>query len=164
MAAYRLRTEAGKAASRGRTRGLFIAVIAVFACACGHRTDIRPPSLVAPEAIDDLALRLAEDGVTLEWGRPRTYADGTDMEDLGGFVVLRASRDGTRAQRFQRIALLPVNDRDRFQQEKRFRYADTNLSAGTLYRYRVLAVTLDGYLGETSNTVEVLWPAAVDGA
>ena len=86
------------------------------------------------------------------------------MEDLGGFVVLRASRDGTRTQRFRRIGLLPVNDRDRFQQEKRFRYADTNLSAGTLYRYRVLAVTLDGYLGETSNTVEVVWPAASDGA
>lgn len=164
MAADRLRIEAGKAASRGRPRGLLIAVIAVFVCACGHRTDIRPPSLVAPEAIDDLALKLDEGGVTLEWGRPRTYADGTDMEDLGGFVVLRASRDDTRAQRFRRIALLPVNDRDRFQQEKRFRYADTNLSAGTLYRYRVLAVTLDGYLGETSNTVEVLWPAASDGA
>lgn len=164
MSAYGLRTEAEKAAWRPCTRRILAALLVAFVCACGHRTDIRPPSLVAPEAIDDLALRLDEDGVTLEWGRPRTYADGTDMEDLGGFVVLRASRDGARAQRFRRIALLPVNDRDRFQQEKRFRYADTKLSAGTLYRYRVLAVTLDGYLGETSNTVEVRWPAASDGA
>lgn len=164
MAQDESRTEAGKTAWGPRTCRLLVALVAASVCACGHKTDIRPPSLVAPEAVDDLALRLDEDGVTLEWGRPRTYADGTDMEDLGGFVVLRASRDGTRTQRFRRIGLLPVNDRDRFQQEKRFRYADTNLSAGTLYRYRVLAVTLDGYLGETSNTVEVVWPAASDGA
>lgn len=125
--------------------------------ACGHKTAIRPPSLVAPEAIGDLALNLEDQGVTLKWSRPQRYADGSEMDDLGGFVVLRAQRDGAQVQPFTRRALIPVEDRDRFQQEKKFSYTDEPLTAGTLYRYRVLAVTLDGYLGSVSNTVELVW-------
>ena len=132
--------------------------------ACGHKTDIRPPSLVAPEAIGDLALTLGDRGVTLRWGRPQRNADGSQMDDLGGFVVLRAQRDGAGRQPFTRLALIPVEDRDRFQQEKRFSYTDEPLTAGTLYRYRVLAVTLDGYLGNVSNTVELVWQEPAGGA
>lgn len=143
---------------------ILVTAATLLVCGCGHKTDIRPPSLVAPEAIDNLALRLDENGVTLEWGRPRRYADGNTMDDLGGFVVLRATREGTVSRPFHRIALIPVDDRDRFQQEKRFSYSDTNLSTGILYRYRVLAVTLDGYLGEMSNTVELVWQPSQSGA
>ena len=131
---------------------------------CGHKTNIRPPSLVVPETIGDLALSMEEQGVTLKWSRPRRYADGSEMDDLGGFVVLRAQRDGAAVQPFTRIALIPVEDRDRFQQEKKFSYTDESLSAGTLYRYRVLAVTLDGYLGSASNTVELVWQDNAGGA
>ena len=131
--------------------------------ACGHKTDIRPPLLVAPEAIGDLSLTLGDQGVTLRWRRPQRYADGSQMDDLGGFVVLRAQRDGADRQPFSRLALIPVEDRDRFQQEKRFSYTDGPLTAGTLYRYRVLAVTLDGYLGNVSNTVELVWQEPAGG-
>ena len=131
--------------------------------ACGHKTDIRPPSLVAPEAISGLALTIGERGVMLRWGRPQRYADGSQMDDLGGFVVLRAQRDGAGRQPFARLALIPVEDHDRFQQEKKFSYTDEPLTTGTLYRYRVLAVTLDGYLGNVSNTVELVWQEQTGG-
>ena len=138
--------------------GLFgAAAFLLLLSACGHKTDIRPPSLVAPEAIGDLALTVEDHGITLEWSRPQRYADGGEMDDLGGFVVLRAQRDEAIVQPFTRRALIPVEDRDRFQQEKKFNYTDEPLTAGTLYRYRVLAVTLDGYLGSVSNTVELVW-------
>ena len=139
-------------------------VLFLLVSACGHKTDIRPPSLVAPEAIGDLALTIEERGVTLRWGRPQRYADGSQMDDLGGFVVLRAQRDGADRQPFTRLALIPVEDRDRFQQEKKFSYTDEPLTAGTLYRYRVLAVTLDGYLGNVSNTVELVWQEQAGGS
>ncbi len=132
-------------------------VVLLLLSACGHKTDIRPPALVAPEAIGDLALTLEDQGVTLKWSRPQRYAGGGEMDDLGGFVVLRAQRNGAQVQPFTRRALIPVEDRDRFRQEKKFSYTDELLTAGTLYRYRVLAVTLDGYLGSVSNTVELVW-------
>ncbi len=129
----------------------------IFVSGCGHKTLVRPSSLVAPEPIGDLALKIKDHGVTLNWTRPERYMDGSEMDDLGGFVVLRATRDGDVAQPFSRIALIPVEDRDRFRQAKKFNYTDKPLSAGILYRYRVRAVTLDGYLGNLSNTVELVW-------
>jgi hypothetical protein len=129
----------------------------IFVSGCGHKTLVRPPSLVAPEPIGDLALKIKDHGVTLNWTRPQRYMDGSEMDDLGGFVVLRATRYGDVAQAFSRIALIPVEDRDRFRQAKKFNYTDEPLSAGILYRYRVRAVTLDGYLGNLSNTVELVW-------
>lgn len=142
---------------------LGVGALLMLFSACGHKTDIRPPSLVAPEAISDLALTIGERGVMLRWGRPQRYADGSQMDDLGGFVVLRAQRDGAGRQPFARLALIPVEDRDRFQQERKFSYTDEPLTAGTLYRYRVLAVTLDGYLGNVSNTVELVWQEQAGG-
>ena len=124
---------------------------------CGHKTPVRPPSLIAPEPIGDLALNVQDQGVRLSWSRPQRYMDGSQMEDLGGFVVLRAARSEDVIQPFARIALIPVADHDRFQQAKKFDYTDTPLSTGTFYRYRVVAVTLDGYLSARSNTVELQW-------
>ena len=141
-----------------------VSFVLLLIAACGHKTDIRPPALVAPGAIGDLALAMEDRGIILKWSRPQRYADGSEMDDLGAFVVLRAKRDGIDAQPFTRIALVPVEDRDRFQQEKKFSYTDAPLTAGTLYRYRVQAVTLDGYLGNTSNTVELLWQEKAGGA
>ncbi len=133
----------------------------ILVSGCGHKTSVRPPSLVAPEPIGDLALKIEDHGVTLNWTRPQRYMDGSEMDDLGAFVVLRAVRDEDAAQPFTRIALILVEDRDRFRQVKKFNYTDEPLSAGILYRYRVRAVTLDGYLGNLSNTVELVWQ---DGA
>jgi len=131
--------------------------MAILLSGCGRKTSVRPPSLVAPEPIGDLALKIEDHGVALNWTRPQRYMDGSEMDDLGGFVVLRATRHGDAVQPFSRIALIPVEDRDRFRQAKKFNYTDEPLSAGILYRYRVRAVTLDGYLGNVSNTVELVW-------
>jgi len=96
--------------------------------------------------------------VVLKWGRPQEYVDGSEMDDLGGFVVLRAT-EGERGQDsgFAQVATITVTDRDRFRKAKQFSYTDTQLTAGVLYRYRVQAVTLDGYASAASNTVELVW-------
>jgi hypothetical protein len=126
--------------------------------ACGRKTDVRPPELVAPEPVGDLTLEVADKGVRLHWGRPQKYVDGSAMDDLGGFAVLRATQDGQgQVGAFSQVATIPVDDRDRFRKAKRFSYNDEQLTAGTLYRYRVQAFTLDGYYGSPSNTVELVW-------
>ena len=126
--------------------------------ACGRKTDVRPPELVAPEPVGDLTLEVADKGVTLHWGRPQKYVDGSNMDDLGGFAVLRATQDGQgKVGAFSQVATIPVDDRDRFRKAKRFTYTDEQLTAGTLYRYRVQVFTLDGYSSSSSNTVELVW-------
>jgi hypothetical protein len=113
---------------------------------------------VAPEPVGDLTLETKDKTIQLHWGRPRRYVDGGNMDDLGGFVVLRAAQNGEgKAETFSRIATVPVEDRDRFRQAKKFSYTDEQLTAGTLYRYRVQAFTLDGYYSSPSNTVELVW-------
>jgi hypothetical protein len=131
-----------------------------FLSACGHKTPVRPPEWVAPEAIGDLALDVdsKKNVVVLRWGRPREYVDGSEMDDLGGFVVLRATEGGQgQDSGFTQVATITVTDRDRFRKAKKFSYTDTQLTTGVLYRYRVQAVTLDGYPSSPSNTVELVW-------
>jgi hypothetical protein len=126
--------------------------------ACGKKTPIRPPELVAPEPIGELRLETEAGGIRLQWERPQRYVDGREMDDLGGFVVLRATQDARgKPGAFTPVGTVPIEDRDRFRQAKRFSYVDRQLAAGTLYRYRVQAFTLDGYYSTPSNTVELIW-------
>ena len=137
---------------------LWVLLCLMLISACGKKTPIRPPELVAPESIGDLTLKIEKDGVALKWGRTTTYADGSEMKDLGGFVVLRSVQEPQgQMTPFTKIATIPVEDRDRFRKAKKFDYTDTQLTADTLYRYRVQAFTLDGYYSSPSNTVELIW-------
>ncbi len=143
--------------------GLMLSCVAIvvalfFLPACGRKTPVRPPELVAPEPIRSLALEVERTGIKLLWERPQRYVDGSDMDDLGGFVVLRAIRNGQGVgESFSQIAVVPVEDRDRFRKARRFSYTDEQITDGILYRYRVQAFTLDGYYSSPSNTVELVW-------
>ncbi|MEW6296691.1 MAG: fibronectin type III domain-containing protein [Thermodesulfobacteriota bacterium] len=155
----------GKGWGLGR-RGVQVSLSSLLACltltlllpACGRKTPVRPPELVAPEPVRNLTLAVEDNKIQLRWERPQRYMDGSEMDDLGGFVVLRAAQNGQGpATPFTQIAVVPVEDRDRFRQARRFSYTDEQLTPGTLYRYRVQAFTLDGYYSRPSNTVELVW-------
>jgi predicted small lipoprotein YifL len=122
--------------------------------ACGRKAPLHPPEDVLPKAITDLSASNTTEGIQLSWSRPRTYADGSPMTDLGGFIVERAVAGDPRAA-FERVASLEVSDRDRFRQVKRFRHDDNATSVGTAYRYQVVSFTLDRYFSAPSNVVMV---------
>jgi len=133
---------------------LFLVLACILTASCGRKAPPRPPQDVRPKTIADLAANNVADGVQLSWSRPRTYADGTQMADLGGFVVERA--DGTDPSvAFKRVTQLEVTDRDRFRQIKKFRYLDRDTSVGTQYRYRVVSFTIDRYVSAPSNVAAV---------
>jgi hypothetical protein len=137
---------------------LSVSIFASVFPACGLKTPVRPPELVAPEPVGDLTLEVESKGIQLHWGRPQKYVDGSNMDDLGGFVVLRAIQNGQgTAGAFSQVATISVEDRDRFRKAKKFSYTDEQLAADTLYRYRVEVFTLDGYYSSPSNTVELVW-------
>lgn len=125
---------------------------AVLLPACGRKTAVRPPEYVAPEAVADLRAANTTEGVRLEWARPRRTADGESLFDLDAFVIERA----VPGLPFGFLTRIQVPDRDRLRQRKRFGYVDPTPLVGEAYRYRVLAVTIDGYFSAPSEVVDVV--------
>ena len=117
------------------------------ALACGRKTALKPPELVRPQAIDNLAAAPVAEGIELVWQRPDRYADGSRMEDLGRFVIERSDAGDP----FHTIATLPVTDRERFRKVRRIHYVDASPQPGMRYAYRVFSVTLDEYVSLPSN-------------
>jgi hypothetical protein len=107
--------------------------------------------MAAPEPILKLAAANATDGIALTWPRPTTYADGTRMTDLGAFRIERRAAEGP----FATVATVRITDRERFRQERRFRWIDIETTAGETYEYRVVSETTDGYVSQPSNAVTI---------
>jgi hypothetical protein len=135
---------------RPTTVAVILAALALaFFPACGRKTPVKPPTLAAPEAIDDLVAINAKDGIRLTWRRPVHYADGARMADLGAFRIERSVPDGE----FTQIATVALSDQARFQQERRFHWVDSDTTMGMMYQYRVYSVTTDDYVSRPSNIV-----------
>lgn len=134
------------------TRALLLAAwCLLMLLACGRKTAVKAPELVAPETIDNLSAVNLADGIRLSWRRPARYVDGSRMNDLGAFRVER----GTAGDSFAPVATIAVTDQDRFQQERRFRWTDTDTVVGQMYQYRVVSVTIDEYASAASNIATI---------
>lgn len=133
--------------------GLVLAIaVLLVATACGRKTPVRPPELVAPAAITDLGAGNVAAGIALGWSRPRQTADGQRLSDLDAFAVERALP----GLPFAFLTRLQVPDRDRLRQQKRFTFVDDSALLGEDYRYRVFAITVDGYVSAPSNVVDIV--------
>jgi hypothetical protein len=141
----------GRAAGARALAALAAAI--ALAAGCGRKTDIRAPELVAPRAVGQLALTTEPGGVGLRWTRPTQYADGSEMEDLAGFVIERHAL----GNRFEEVARVPVTDRGRFQKAKRFAWVDSRVEPGIVYHYRIVAFTSDGYYSAPSDVAAITW-------
>jgi len=141
-------------------RGIALVVLAAaLAAGCGRKGPLRAPEDVQPAIISDLSASDTAAGIQLSWSRPRFYVDGERMSDLGGFTVERAV--GSPAEMpFAPLARFEVSDRDRFRQISTFSHLDSDTTVGTLYRYRVVSFTVDGYVSAPSNVVTVERTAA----
>jgi len=130
--------------------GVLVLTVAGLLAGCGRKAPPRPSEAVRPQRIADLSAANTPSGIALSWSRPRTYADGTRMDDLGSFEVQRAIGSDPAAP-FERLTTLEVTDRERFRQTRTFHYIDAAVSTGTAYRYRVVSSTTDRYRSAPSN-------------
>lgn len=117
---------------------------------CGVKSPPIPPQQAIPERIVDLTATSAVGGIRLGWGRPDRYAGGKKMRDLGEFEIERAEGPGA----FRPLVDIPVNDQERFQQQRHFDYIDSATEIGHSYKYQVVSVTQDGYRSEASNVAQ----------
>jgi len=136
-----------------RNVAVVVSTAALFALpsACGRKTDVKPPQLIAPEAIRELEATNEEEGIRISWERPNEYVDGSPMHDLAAFRAERSTAGGP----FQTLSKVEVTDRDRFRQIRRFRLLDTNVRPNETYRYRVVSFTLTRHVSAPSNIVEI---------
>jgi hypothetical protein len=135
-----------------RTLGL-AALLLITVATCGRKTEPKPPELVAPSTVSEVALSSRPDGVAITWSRPNEYVDGSTMEDLGGFAIERSRNN----EPFEELARVLVTDRGKFQKTKRFEYVDRAVADGTTYHYRIVAFTTDGYYSADSGAATVTW-------
>lgn len=134
---------------RRRLATLLLLIGGLSAPACGRKTVVKAPELVAPERIQSLSATNGPDGIRLTWGRPVKYADGSHMYDLGAFRVER----GTAGGEFLALATVAVTDRERLRQERHYGWVDADTVLGQTYQYRVISVTTDAYVSQPSNIV-----------
>ena len=133
------------------------AVLLVLACAlpaCGRKGLPVAPQLVEPEAVENLAAIVTPEGVRLSWLRPTHYTGGGRMNDLGGFEIERAAGEGA-PPGFAKIGTVMLEDQQRFRKERHLEWVDKDVRPGERYRYRVTAVTLDGYRSAPAGPVNV---------
>ena len=137
---------------------LLALLLVAGAAACGKKSDLRAPELVAPKPINNLSARPAPDAVTLTWNRPTEYIDGNEIKDLASFVIFRKEISPSCLDcpvPYRQLRIVNVEDREKFVKQKQYRYDDLEVSANAVYRYRVSAQLFDGSLSAPSNEVEI---------
>ena len=135
-------------------RRLAVLALAGVLAACGLKGAPIAPELVRPLAPTGLTAASTPEGVQLTWVRPLRYSGGQRMNDLGGFIIERASGEvGPPAYAW--IGTIELTDQTRFRKERRIEWVDTNAASGARYLYRVTAYTLDGYRSDPAGPVAV---------
>ncbi len=134
--------------------------LALLLAACGAKGAPRAPELVPPRPIENLSARAEPRGIVLTWRRPTESLDGRTLRDLTSFVIFRKELPPACPDcpvPYRQLTTVFVEDREKFVQERRYRFVDTAVKPQSVYRYRVSSQLIDGLLSEPSNEVEVTW-------
>lgn len=126
--------------------------------ACGKKGDPRAPELATPKTITNLTARSAPSGIILTWSRPTEYVDGSALKDLASFVIFRKEISQSCPDcpvPYRQLTTVNVEDRDKFAQQRQYRYDDQEVRPNAIYRYRISSQLLDGSLSAPSNEVEI---------
>jgi len=133
-------------------------VLGILGMGCGKKGDLRAPELATPKTITNLAARSGPSGIILTWSRPTEYVDGTALKDLASFVIFRKEVSQSCPDcpvPYRPLTTVNVEDRDKFAQQKQYRYDDQEVRPKAIYRYRVSSQLLDGSLSAPSNEIEI---------
>lgn len=130
--------------------------------ACGKKGPPLPPEDLSPQRVRSIVAEGSVTSIDLQWKAPQTSVSGRALSNLDGFVLRRAlvkSSEGSLVRgRFQSIAKI------RYQTEtglsglaRDFVYKDRDVSAGQTYDYQVSAENKQGYEGQPSEIIRVLF-------
>ncbi len=135
-----------------------VMMLVAVASSCGKKGDPRAPELATPKTITNLTARVGPNGITLTWTRPTEYVDGTSLKDLASFVIFRKEVSQSCPDcpvPYRQLTTVNVEDREKFVQQKQYRYDDQEVRPKAIYRYRISSQLFDGSLSAPSNEVEI---------
>jgi len=141
-----------------KTLLLFAVMLALAGVGCGKKGNPIAPEVAAPKTIANLTARSGPSGVILTWSRPTEYVGGSTLKDLASFVIFRKEVSSSCPDcpvPYRQLTTVNVEDRQRFSQQKQYRYDDQEVRPNAIYRYRVSSQLLDGSLSAPSNEVEI---------
>lgn len=143
--------------------------LSFFYCfACGRRGTPLPPLTVVPEPISEIRTVVRNDGIFLLWPPPEKNNDGSKLENLMGFKVLRSEIPPEATcdncveifePVFDILYALPIENEEGMESGI-FSVFDNNLKLYYRYRYKILSYTTTGYLSPDSGVVEITWDVA----
>ena len=157
---------------RGQKAALVLALILVIApWGCGKKALPVAPESSAPEAVADLRAWVKEEGVYLSWSFPSRNRDGTRLDDLQGFKILRQSRSLGPTScpecplKFDVVGNIDLQfPREARVEGKRVWWPDLSLKPQMEYTYVVAGYNRHKTAGAESNRVKISFdqpPAAV---
>lgn len=142
---------------------LLILVLFLFP-ACGKKGPLRMPEIVVPQAIKDLMAKAEGNAIIMNFSVPTKNTDGSPLNDLRGFKVLRSMRkldEGCENCPRKFIPLIDIEYQQPSAQlptkgeKKEFR--DTNLSYGTEYQYKLLSYNSHEDFSRESNVAKAFF-------
>ncbi len=153
---------------------------------CGRYGKPLPPEYLAPASIKELEVTSAADGVKFSWQSPDHDRRGKDLKTIDGYKVLRKevalsdSSELEKAGDFSVVATvgdthlveLEKQKQELLAQEKparrlkpeaestTFSFTDSSVVSGKSYLYRIMPFNQGGVLGQSKQTVRVVYSGA----
>ena len=132
---------------------------------CGKKGDPTAPRPVLPGEIENLAVHPQGESITLAWSIPQTNTDGTPLDDLKGFKIVRSVSSFEKEckgcpKKF--VLLYDVDYETHMMQNPQattIEYIDRDIRFRTIYTYRVFSYNASNRLSPPSDTREVFWDA-----
>lgn len=144
----------------GKAAGLLFLILAAALPGCGKKSPPVAPESSAPEAVADLRGWAKAEGIFLNWGLPSRNRDGTRLNDLEGFLILRQARPlGPSSCPECPLAFDPAgridlsSPKEGWVEGRRVWWLDRNVKPANEYTYRVIGYNRHKTPGAESNRV-----------
>jgi hypothetical protein len=132
--------------------GMGVASLSSLA-SCGVKAPPRPRELVVPAPVKDVAVAIVPDGLEITFTLPSKSLDGSPLEVIGGYRILREGSEGKDVREDVRFS---VSEMRQMAGERVAFLDDPPEQAGT-YRYCVIPVDVYGSHPSRRQTAALCW-------
>ena len=146
-----------------------IALFVISSSACGKKSDPGLPMPIVPDAPSRFQAVARSEGIFILWRAPEKNVNDTELLDLAGFKIQRASEP---IEKFcpkcpkniiQLADIVYKGDRGKAPDKQQYHYLDTALEFETVYFYQMMAYNEREHNGKSTKPMIIYWdrPPAV---
>ena len=132
--------------------GIGVALLSLFA-SCGVKAPPQPRELVVPAPVEDVAVAVVPGGLEVTFTLPSKSLDGSPLEGVGGYRILREGPDGKDVREAVRFSVSEMREMT----GKRVAFLDDPPEQAGTYRYCVIPVDVYGSHPSRRQTGAFCW-------